>query len=342
MKSRNQECKTEAEKIETEKDIEEYIKDASEENEELYKDFGKTEGSSEVPKPHSKRNIQSAHPYGLTSNIAEETKIPLNPSHRPTTVPLAVVKERLVKNIRKHNVKRYKVKNLKQIKATKGGGFTVMTTSGFNTMRPHTGSNRYKDNGIPSCMIIKSQQMNPNVHYSSTSLHQQNSKGMYMTTSTMRSPLVKEDSSPKNIQQINVVTNSVTQARPTTAAADLAQSEFLLKSKEDRPMSAYIITGKFLQKKLKYMPTEYIKPFTARQRPISASVNYKVFCAKNYLSKIQPEKVKLKYLKYLKDLESGANNFAIQDDNEQIKNNSLTNEKEAKMIRKTMNLKIMI
>jgi hypothetical protein len=280
---------------------EDYIKDADEEDEELYKDFGKTEVSTDTGKV---RDIHSAHPKKIKNTFVDNKhyKVPFSATQRLPGTPLETVKEKQRKVYYEERIKKVYSKNLKSIKLAKGGGFTL-SGANFYTPKKNKKSNKSE---LPSCMIIKSQ--------------------LAYTLSTFSSNRVKtaQATSPdfnrmqkggkflftegERVRQLNVLTSSV---RPTTAVEVQEKPQNWLSMSQDRPMSAYILTGSFLKK---YVPTAYIKPFTVRQKPISAAVNYKLSSEKDCLDKVNPEKAKTKYQRYLRKLEMEAKQFIIEED----------------------------
>jgi len=103
--------------------IEEYIKNANEDDEELYKDFGKTEASAELGRV---RSVCSAH-MQKANNMHK--KAPLSATQR---MPLEIVKEK--QSSQKLHIKKINSKNLKRIRPGKGGGFSI-TSDKVSTKR---------------------------------------------------------------------------------------------------------------------------------------------------------------------------------------------------------------
>lgn len=252
------------------------------------------------------RDIHSAHPEKMRSYFVESghSKVLFSATQRSSTIPLEIVKEKRKKVFYRKHIKKSCSKNLKSIKSAKGGGFTVTGTK-FN-IRAYTTTRKYNKNALPSCMIIKSQKS-----LFSSILHKNRVQTAYATTTDFNQPQKFSFGESEGIQQVNVLTSSV---RPTTAAVRVEEKKEWLTQSQDRPMSAYILTDGFLKG---YVPTAYIKPFTVRHRPISAAVSSKISSEKDCLSKVNPEKVKTKYQRYLKELEMEAKQFIIEEDNYQ-------------------------
>eukprot|EP00826_Nyctotherus_ovalis_P053867 TRINITY_DN7030_c0_g1_i10.p2 TRINITY_DN7030_c0_g1~~TRINITY_DN7030_c0_g1_i10.p2 ORF type:complete len:217 (-),score=57.04 TRINITY_DN7030_c0_g1_i10:128-778(-) len=206
--------------------------------------------------------------------------------------------------------------NLKRVKLAKGGGFSVV------------GSKKFVKSAAPPCMIIRSQ-----VVSSFGNSAQMASSGFHKTQK--RSFTERE-----RAEQVNVI---LTPGRPTTAAVKVGEGAEGWPATWGRPMTACVAKGSSLKKCRQYVPTAYIKPFSARPRPISAAVSSRISLDKECLERIDPEKVKTKYLRYLKELETEAKNFIIEEDNgqklnseeptEQKRCNSRVDKKRVKMLK---------
>jgi len=249
------------------------------------------------------RDIHSAHPKKKKNTFLDSRhyKVTSSATQCSPATQLEIVKERQREDFYKKGLKKVCSKNFKSIKLAKGGGFTLLATNLY-TLKTNK---KYNESILPSCMIIK-----PQLAYTLCSFPNNSVKAAQVTSPAFNG-MQKEGkfSFTEGMKQINVLTSSV---RPITAIKVQEKPQNWLSQSQDRPMSAYIVTDSFLKS---YMPTTYIKPFAMRQRPISAAVNYKLSSEKNYLDKVNPEKVKTKYQRYLKELEMEAKQFIIEEDN---------------------------
>ena len=324
--------------IGAEDEIDNYIKDTNEEDEELYKGFKKTETNNNNVRKIIKRTIQSAHPHGMLNNVQENnpSRMPFNSNQRPTTVPLAVVQE---KQARSANKKKFRVKSMKFDKSTKGGGFTIPGKFSQFTTRFLDGFKRCKDKSLPSCMIIKSQlpYTIPNSPNNFGTVQNNLINGMYKTMGRTKSSSSDENLVRRSIRQVNLLTDSL---RPTTAAEKVEKFEFQGKIPQERPMTAYISIDKLPKENTRYIATTYIKPYSARNRPISAAINYQANAERNTLQNINPEKIRTKYIRYLKELEAEAKNFIIaENDTPQNQEQAIVQRNELKTKKKKLRVK---
>jgi hypothetical protein len=266
------------------KEDHEFIKDVNDENEELYSGFANVKQNTESVK---RRIIKSARTH---DKQREEIGTYFAPIERPTTVSLAVVDEEYV------NKKTAKRKAMKSAKLIKGGGFAIIGRASKLTPRTSLKEGQFISpcNG---CTLIESQPSKKRLITSLTNL--------YNTVNSTKSILSEEDKRP--IQQINLITD-LQYDRPTTAITSTRQPPL-----SSRPMSAYI--GSNAIKRIPMVvPITYMRPLAAHRRPISAAVNVQVSQAKGLTRMVNPKVAKKKYMKYLRELEIGAQQFIIEED----------------------------
>ena len=283
-----------------EEQSDDYIKNANDENEELYSAFANLQQNAEEVKKPTRRVIQSArsNPNKRKEEEREEVIQPLAiPTQRPTTVPLDIVNEGLEGTTQKKYTHR---KGLKSAKSIRGGGFAIVGRASKLTPRlAMKAKNSADQNAISSLMIVNANRQFPKLHN---------------TVSSTKSFFTEED--PRRIgHQINLVTDPRYTDRPVTAATKTRPKEPQpAPRRQERPMSAYV-SGNFMKKMTSYVPTNYMRPFTNHKRPISAAVNVQVGQGRGTVQVINPEITKKKYMKYLRDLEYEAQQFIIEEDN---------------------------
>ncbi len=297
-----------------------YIKDADEEDEALYNGFENI--AQEVKPQNPKRNIQSAHPHFFANKLAETAGpvpgagfrappfMPMTPQNvpRPTTVPLAVVNEIPARPA----APKFRYRSLRTSQSAKGSAFSIV--------------------GKPAKLCPRSPGDKPHLKkvLSSGNITADAGFKLYTTATTTKSvfsydesqqPQQQQDSwlgKPKKpIQQINLVTEAFT--RPATAAAVVSQhgrkKNVPLVMVQERPMSAQVPAAKRVPMgSLGYVATSYFKISTNHKRPISAAVNYLARQQKERTQNIDPRKTRATYLKYLKELEKGAQRFVLEEE----------------------------
>eukprot|EP00826_Nyctotherus_ovalis_P061628 TRINITY_DN878_c0_g1_i2.p1 TRINITY_DN878_c0_g1~~TRINITY_DN878_c0_g1_i2.p1 ORF type:complete len:382 (-),score=80.40 TRINITY_DN878_c0_g1_i2:573-1718(-) len=268
-------------------DPDHFIKNANDEDEELYNGFVSIQQNTES-NTQSRRTVKSARvPSG---KLREKVKaVPLaSPVQRPTTVPLAVVDEGLETCAGKKTVRR---KGMKSARVIKGGGFAVIGKASKLTPRVN----------LKEAQFGSTTNINPHILVGSIS--SKRFPNLYDTANSTKSFLSEEEKRP--IQQINVVTE-VKSERPITAATKIRAQPFT-----PRPMSAYIASALNAPTSV---PTIYMRPFVAHRRPISAAVNVQARQAKEASKAANPRETKKRYMRYLRELEREAQQFVIEED----------------------------
>jgi len=324
---------------------EDYIKDANNEDEELYNEF-------ENPKQQTIKNIQrsikSARPNSFTSKFGDTTKntnsidslnSPLaNAGLRPTTVPLSVVDEGLEKGTAGQKRVMYN-HGMRTSKSAKGSAFSIIGRSARLCPRSPGGPRRYDDFYVGMNYTLSSasaSKSNLKQVVSNKAINDSNQVKLYKTATTTKSLLSDEDigNKTKQMQQINVITDPtiynnsmpVPQIRPNTAITKKIPRNMPLVVLQERPMTAQVnssaskaktnaqINIMMARPSTSYVPTSYMRPYGSHKRPISAAINLSVNNRKEKTTRIDPMRTKAKYLKYLKELEKEAKEFVIEED----------------------------
>jgi len=268
---------------EQKEDINEFIKNANNENEELYNGFINIHQKTEQAK---RRTIKSAKTLNVRQK--EEIRTYFSAIERPTTVPLAVVdEEHINKKIAKH-------KGMKSAKVIKDGDFVVIGRA--SKLTPRTGLKEKQSISPYNGHTLIESQFNKRL-----------STNLYNTVNSTKSIFSEEDKRP--IQQINLVIAPQCD-RPITAITSTKPYQPPLSF---RPMSAYVGSNAIKNLPMS-VPTTYMKPFIAHRRPISAAVNAQVSQAKEAKKIVNPRVAKKRYMKYLRELEFGAQQFIIEED----------------------------
>ncbi len=333
---------------------EQYVKDADEEDDDVYKEFGSSNRMivKESRKGSARtRTIQSAHPPALGRRLgtAEAKRDPA--AGRPTTVPNDLVASLTADNCaesagRRKN-RRLRKKRLTQ--SARPNTFRIVGRTATLCPRSPTATRKGGDGGqkwapvqlrrVASSRPATAAVGRPTGDILSLSTTKSLSK-LYATTMTtngsgsFKSPVsmtIEEEPQPafdpestRTIQQLNVLTEQPAESgRPSTAQPQPGFRKHFIQPSvaDDRPMSAQVPSRRpYLQRTMNttanYVATSYMRPFGAHRRPISAAVN--VSASRDRTLEINPERTREKYLKYLKELESGAKQFVIEEDVETV------------------------
>lgn len=331
---------------------EQYVKNVDNENDD--EDFEKFENPvAQMERKYTKRTIQSAHPSTQMkthfSNLdkkehptLEITSPRLIEPTRPTTVPAEQKVADFITSPRLNSGQSCKSKGNFRKGATPipthEHFFSVVGKRAKISERDANYQTQIESNKIPEKPVNKKLRrsltnrtaLRPTTSIPRSFISSKKTKNI----ATQQIQTTSEYKLMKNIQQINIVT-----ARPNTSGPNLMDtvcSEKNQSRKEKRPQTAYVkvhcVANNFIS-------SSYMRPFGKHKKPISAAVSMQASQEKDKMLKVNPMKNKMKYTKYLEQLEKEAKQFVIEEDSINKKEEPKNLMEQAKLQHKKVKLK---
>ena len=289
--------------------LEKYMKNNTENTREDEESYSKNEHSEfhlaleQIPKNNLllKQNIKSV--YTQNSEKASEDKSIGNLTitwcvEKPTTIPFVIVRE-----------KRLMEQASEAQKMMRGGGFSIIGKSSKFCQRAYNNTTTKKERKN-TIMVLNSKPNIPRPVSAVTRNNRLRESSKLFETANIKNEFQPNKMSQKfSFQQINLITD------PSYITCENPNSEESKVNNKinERPVSAHTVIRQNKQTNSKCVSINYIRPFSNYRRPISAAINAQVKRRNDYSRSVDPKKTKMKYYKYLKDLEHNAQKYVNEE-----------------------------